>query len=163
MQTSRVWVKHRANKFVPALARQKGQCIYSDELNERHGGMRRYFWLLDFNAQLIYEPFGWHDEWYVDFVLFTMEDSGRAKTYSVRDMEVDLVVQGMGPTYRIIDLDKFGDRLLSHEFALAETATVLCSVQRFVDSFLHKGAPWPPPLIQPFFSALHHYETPEKG
>ncbi len=42
--------------------------------------------------------------------------------YSIRDMEIDIIVEGMGPTYRIIDRDRFGARLLAGEFTTGRCA-----------------------------------------
>ena len=55
-----------------------GRVLMRDELAGPHRGPRRVFWLLDEGVQLIYEPFGWIDEWYVDVVRIQArrDDSG---------------------------------------------------------------------------------------
>lgn len=75
----------------------------------------------------------------------------------MRDLEIDIVVEGMGPTYRLIDLERFGARVASGEYTPAEAANTLARTQAFLDTFLHRGAPWPPPTIVPFFSVVHRY------
>lgn len=147
-----VVVRHRASEYRDVAAMRVGAVLYADERHEQHGGWRRYFWLLDHQAQLVYEPFGWADEWYVDIVSIAREDGEAGAVYTVRDMEIDIVVEGMGPTYRLIDLERFGARVAAGEFTPTEAADALARTQAFLDAFLHRGAPWPPPAIIPFFS-----------
>lgn len=147
-----VVVRHRASAYRDVAAMRVGTVLYADERHEQHGGWRRYFWLLDHQAQLVYEPFGWADEWYVDIVSIAREDGEAGAIYTVRDLEIDIVVEGRGPTYRLIDLEKFGARMVAGEFTPAEAADALARAQTFLDAFLHRGAPWPPPAIMPFFS-----------
>ena len=134
-----------------------GTVLYTDHLPYSPVGRRRVFWLLDYDVQMVYEPFGWVGEWYIDLVQVRTIREGQRVLHHVRDMEVDIIVENMGPVYRIIDLEKLGARALADEFTLAEVATVLHATQRFLDAFLHRGAPWPPPEIRPYFSPTHRY------
>ena len=61
------------------------------------------------------------------------------------------------PTYRLIDLERFGQRARAGEFTLAEVAEVLHKTQAFLDAFLHRGVSWPPPPIRGLFSPTHEY------
>jgi hypothetical protein len=65
----------------PAI--RAGAVLMRDELDGQHTGPRRVFWLLDEGIQLIYEPFGWVDEWYVDMVRIEARRDGGQLTYHV--------------------------------------------------------------------------------
>ncbi|TDC79020.1 hypothetical protein [Streptomyces hainanensis] len=150
-------VAFRDHGFTPVAARLIDNLLYSDQIYHRHDGPRRYFWLIEEDVQLVYEPFGWRNEWYVDVVSFVSEDRGGLPLFTVHDRYLDLVVEGMGPTYRAVDLDEAGEALVSgslnaHELRLALTAT-----QRFTDAYLHRGAVFPPPAVARAFSADHDY------
>jgi hypothetical protein len=154
--TAPVLVRHRIHDR-PVPARRWGTVLFSDEVYHRHAGPRRYFWLLGEDVQLVYEPFGWHDEWYVDLVSVSESDSGETACYTVSDELVDIVVESMGPTYRIIDLDEIADALASGRVTGGQLGRTLASAQRFLDRYLHRGARFPPPQIAPFFASDHRY------
>ncbi|HXT94234.1 MAG TPA: hypothetical protein VN714_33795 [Trebonia sp.] len=149
-------VRHRIHDQ-PVPARRWGTVLFSDEVYHRHAGPRRYFWLLGEDVQLVYEPFGWRDEWYVDLVSVSESDSDGAYCYTVSDELVDIVVEGTGPAYRIIDLDEIGDALATGRVTAAQLGRTLASAQRFLDRYLHRGARFPPPQIAPFFAPDHEY------
>lgn len=73
-----------------------GRVLMRDELVGPHRGLRRVFWLLDEGVQLIYEPFGWIDEWYVDVVRIQARRDDGQLTYHVTDEYADIIVEGMG-------------------------------------------------------------------
>lgn len=151
-----VLVRHRIHDE-PVPARRWGTVLFSDEVYHRHAGPRRYFWLLGEDVQLVYEPFGWRDEWYVDLVSVSENDSGGTACYTVSDELVDIVVEGTGPAYRIIDLDKIGGALAGGQVTGARAGRTLASAQRFLDRYLHRGARFPPPQIAPLFAPDHQY------
>jgi len=152
-----VSVQHRRNAFMGAKGFRVGSLLYMDEVHLTNSGPRRLFWLLDYGVQLVYEPFGWSNEWYVDLVEITLAGTADAPVYHVRDMAIDIVVEGMGPTYRIIDLDEFGAAITSGVITATEAQDVLRRTQSFLDAFLHRDAPWPPPQVVPLFSPTHVY------
>ncbi|MET7338729.1 hypothetical protein [Nonomuraea sp. NPDC005650] len=141
----------------PVPARMSGTVLYSDQLYWRHRGPRRYFWLVEEDLQLIYEPFGWRDEWYVDVVSFERSEHDGSPLFTVHDRYLDFVVEGMGPTYRALDLDEAGEALLDGMLTPADLARALSAAQRFVDSYLHRGATFPPPPVKELFSPDHRY------
>ncbi len=143
----------------PVQAFLAGDVLYSDQVYYRHHGPRRYFWLLAENVQFVYEPFGWRDEWYVDLVSISRQELGGTPWYLIRDEYVDIVVEGMGPAYRILDLDEAGDALLTGQTSSAALAATLTSAQRFLERYLHRGAPFPPAQIASLFSADHDYPS----
>jgi hypothetical protein len=61
----------------------------------------------------------------IDLVQIQSAQAAQGLIHHVRDMEVDIVVEGMGPTYRLIDLERFGQRALAGELTVAEVAEVL--------------------------------------
>lgn len=128
-----------------------------DESCRKTGGQRRYFWLVDEGIQLVYEPFGWLNQWYVDIVRVEEYSSVSGKLFRVTDEYIDLVIEGMGPTYRILDLDEFAAALTAHRLNGRQAEHALVCVQEFTDRYLHRGAPFPPPQVASFFSADHQY------
>jgi hypothetical protein len=152
-----VVVLHRSGGSPHVAVARVDNVLYTDQLKFSPLGARRVFWLLDYDAQIVYEPFGWTNEWYIDLVQIQSVQAAQGLIHHVRDMEVDIVVEGMGPTYRLIDLERFGQRALAGELTVAEVAEVLHKTQAFLDAFLHRGAPWPPPPIRAVFSPTHEY------
>jgi hypothetical protein len=156
LELGRVSVQWRDHAFRPRRAWRSGTVLFRDEADPRigPGEVRRFFWLLDVGMQLIFEPFEWPGEWVVDVVTIT---EPRPNLFHVRDMALDVIVEGMGPTYRMLDLDDVARRLASGVFSIQEAADVLTRAETFVDTYLHRKAPWPPPQIRPFFSSEHRY------
>lgn len=152
-----VVVRHLAVGLPDQSAVPVGSVIYADLAASPYGAGRRLYWLPDYGVQVVYEPWGWRGEWYVDLVDIVREEGPGLDVYRVRDLDVDIVVEGMGPTYRLIDLEVFARRAVVGEFAPGDVERVLVRLQVFLDAFLHRGASSPPPAIVPFFSLTHHY------
>jgi hypothetical protein len=153
-----VLVAHRANGFHPGPAARRGSLLVSDLVSRRHAGPRRVFWLLGEDVQLVWEPFGWRKEWYIDIVAVEESRTGRdQRLYTVTDRYIDVVVQDMGPTYRMLDLDEAGEALLSGDLTPRQLATAMKAAQRFIDRYLHRGRTFPPPQMSPWFAADHRY------
>lgn len=131
-----------------------GHVVISDETRHGNAGLRRYFWLLEHGAQMVYEPFGWKEEWKIDIVEFAHDAPGRI---TVRDLMVDLVVEGMGPTYRMLDLDELAAAISARTATAEDAALALTTAQAFLESFLHRRAEFPPPEIRRWYSADHRY------
>jgi hypothetical protein len=153
---SAAFVESRIHEWKPVPAVLVDRVLMRDETYWRHDGPRRYYWLLDEGVQLVYEPFGWRGEWYVDVVSFAPR-ADPEPTYRVTDRYIDLVVEGMGPTYRMLDLDELAEAVAAGALDAPEAGRALVNAQRFVDNYLHRGAPFPPPQIRPHFSAEHRY------
>lgn len=134
-----------------------GNVLYSDQIYYRHAGPRRYFWLLSEGVQLIYEPFGWEHEWYIDLVSIRRFDSPRGPLFRVHDRLIDIVVEGDGPTYRIIDLEEAAEALTSGIITAQALAEVLTATQNFLDRYLHRRATFPPAAIRSMFFHDHTY------
>ncbi len=151
-----VLVQHRLYEQ-PVAAVLTGDVLYSDQIHFGNAGPRRYFWLVQENVQLVYEPFVMRNEWYVDLVSVTVKEVDRTRCFVIRDEYVDVVVEGMGPTYRVLDLDEAADALAAGVMSQARLAAVLTDTQQFLERYLHRGATFPPGQIGPLFSADHCY------
>ena len=156
-QAEAVAVAWRMHDWQAHPAIRVGGVLMRDELAGPHRGPRRVFWLLDEGVQLIYEPFGWIDEWYVDVVCIQARRDDGQLVYHVTDEYADIIVEGMGPAYRMIDLDQLADAMSAASIDTARAAEALRCAQRFVDRYLHRGGPFPPPQIRGFFASDHRY------
>ncbi|OPF81396.1 hypothetical protein VT50_0210010 [Streptomyces antioxidans] len=152
-----VTVLHRHWPDAPADGVRIGDVLMCDVDYPRHAGIRRYFWLLTYGVQLVYEPFGWAHDWYVDIVSFQRGRIDGIESITVHDRELDVVVEGHGPTYRLIDMDELADALERGKLTPAEAARALRDAQGFLEAFLHRGAPFPPPQLEQWFDAGHDY------
>jgi hypothetical protein len=151
-------VTHRIHPGRARSAFRAGEVVFSDEPNyHHHTGPRRYFWLLDTSVQLVYEPFGWCDEWYVDLVDIAVYREDGIEHFVVTDLYLDLVVEGVGPVYRILDLDELGAAMRDGALPVEAGANVLNRAQRFLDRYVHRGKVFPPSEITRWFSATHNY------
>jgi predicted RNA-binding protein associated with RNAse of E/G family len=155
--TAPALVAQRIYDFEPVAATLVGDLLYSDQEYWRHAGKRRCFWLLEEDVQLVYEPFGWHGEWYVDLVSFERTEQDGLPLFTVRDQYLDVVVEGMGPTYRLIDLDEAAAALVSGELSASQLARTMVKAQEFTDRYLHRGAVFPPPALRDLFDPGHRY------
>jgi hypothetical protein len=152
-----VLLEHRHWPDEPQHGVRVGDLLMCDSPYPRHAGPRRYFWLMTYGVQLVYEPFGWEREWYVDVVTITAGRRDGDECFRIDDATIDLVVEGHGPTYRILDLDELADHVDSGAVAPHAAGSALRDAQRFLDAFLHRGAPFPPPVMQRWFDEQHDY------
>ncbi len=109
--------------------------------------MVRHYILLQESVKLMYQPWGWKNQWYVDLIDLHWLD---ANTLQLDDLWVDVIVEGNGPTYRIIDLEEMADAFLSHQVSVETMHAPLHNLQKFLDNHLHGGKDFPPAVIQPF-------------
>ena len=108
----------------------------------------RHYVLLHEGVKLMYEPWGWKDRWYIDLIDVRWMDADRLE---LDDLWVDVIVEGNGPTYRIIDLEELADALSSGKVSVQTIAEPLRRLQRFLDDHLHGGKDFPPAALQPFY------------
>jgi hypothetical protein len=153
-----VLVQHRLYDQ-PVAAVLTGDVLYSDQVFFGNAGPRRYFWLVQESVQLVYEPFVMHNEWYVDLVSISRQEVGGTRCFFIQDEYVDVIVEGMGPTYRILDLDEAADALTAGAMSQERLAATLAGTQRFLERYLHRGATFPPSQIRSLFSADHRYPS----
>ena len=68
------------------------------------------------------------------------------------DLDIDIIIEGNGPTYRMIDLEEFGDALVANERNIVKRQVALHRLQQFLDEHLHGSKDFPPTSIRPFMS-----------
>jgi len=110
----------------------------------------RHFILLQEAVKLMYEPWGWKERWYIDLVGVRWIDD---QTLVLEDLYIDLIVEGSGPAYRIIDLNDLADALIEGKVNVETMAEPLHRLQRFLDDHLHGGKDFPPAAIRPFLDS----------
>lgn len=137
-----ITIRSRLGDF-PGLANE--QVAIFDRHDPRAGRVVRHYILLNEAVKLMYEPWGWIDRWYVDLVGIRWADAG---TLELEDLFVDVIVEGNGPTYRIIDLEELADALLDGKVSVETMHEPLHRLQRFLDDHLHGGKDFPPRAIR---------------
>lgn len=114
----------------------------------RTGQLRqdRSYLLLDEGIQMSCPPgfaehhAGW---WYVDLVEITEAST----QVTVMDQYLDVIVGPPGHSYRILDMDEFGDAIAAGELPAEKAVEGLRKFQRFIDTYLNRlgdaEAAWP--------------------
>ena len=93
----------------------------------------------------MYEPWGWKNEWYIDVVRI---DWQTPESITLHDLLVDIIVEGDGPTYRMIDLDEVARDIRDGTSDPSTLADALETAQRFLDRHLHKAKDFPPRILR---------------
>ena len=125
-----------------------GEIAFFDDATDSGSGVPiRHYVLLQEGVKLMYEPWGWRDEWYADIVRV---ESVRPDRIRLVDLYVDVIVEAEGPAYRVIDLDDLANAAATGVMRPDEVATTLRQLQRFVDGHLHRGRDFPPQSIRPY-------------
>lgn len=109
-----------------------------DKLEVYPGAPRqqRAYLLLDESVQLqqpawfVDHP-GW---WYVDLVDITETD----RTIQVTDQKIDIIIGPPGYPYRMLDLDEFGQAIMTGRLSPSDGARMLAATQAFLDRHLHR-------------------------
>lgn len=121
--------------------------FFDDAADSTTTSLIRHFVLLKQGVKLMYEPWGWRKEWYADIV--QVEHIGD-DTIKLVDLYVDVIVEGDGPTYRVIDLDDLASAVATGAIEPDHLATALRQLHGFVDGYLHRGRDFPPRCIRPY-------------
>ncbi len=127
--------------------RTDGVVAAFDHAYEPGGPVMRHYLLLDESVKLMHEPWGWRDCWQADLVAIGWADDA---TIDLDDLYIDVIVEGNGPTYRMIDLDDLADALASGKVCGRTLHEPLRGLQRFLDAHLHGGKDFPPRCLRPF-------------
>lgn len=107
----------------------------------------RHYLLLDESVKLMHEPWGWQNRWYADLVRIERINDA---VITVTDLCLDVIIEGTGPTYRVIDLEDFADALVTGRIQADGLRDPLYKLQRFLDNHLHGGKDFPPSSIRRF-------------
>jgi predicted RNA-binding protein associated with RNAse of E/G family len=118
---------------------------YFDREDDRTGEVVRHYVLIEQGIKLMHEPWGWKDSWYADVVQIDQSENAM----SLRDLYVDIVIEGNGPTYRLLDLPELVDAHARDEIETSEFHYALRSLHAFVDGHLHRRKDFPPTIIRP--------------
>ena len=120
---------------------------FFDCFDKKSGKMIRHFVLLQYGVKLMFEPWGWKNEWYGDFIDITCRSDS---VLDLDDLYLDIIIQGNGPTYRIIDAEELADAFEKGKIFSEKLCLVLRNLQKFVDDHLHQGRDFPPRKILPY-------------
>ncbi|MEK5057290.1 hypothetical protein BK126_16790 [Paenibacillus sp. FSL H7-0326] len=112
-----------------------------DELSRKV--IRHYILILE-GVKIMHEPWGWANEWYVDLIDIKLNDAEMVLT----DLYIDIVVEGNGPTYRLIDLEEYADAVSQGLIDMKDMNKHLTQVQMFLENYLHRGKVFPPKQIE---------------
>ena len=141
----------RAIKIISRLGEIDGftdeNIAYFDLYDSKAGKVIRHFILLDKYIKLMYEPWGWKDEWYADLINIEYINSSEIK---ITDLYIDIVIDGNGPTYRMIDFEDVVKALINGEIKAVDLEKPFMKLQEFLDNHLHKGLDFPPAVIKSF-------------
>jgi len=118
---------------------------YFDRYDAKADRVVRHFVLLHESAKLMFEPWGWKGQWYVDIVRVIREAED---TIRLQDLYIDVIVDGDGPAYRIIDLDDLARTIDDGTIAHTDVVAALHAVQQFLDNHLHRHRDFPPEAIR---------------
>lgn len=93
----------------------------------------------------MFEPWGWKGQWYVDIIRVIRE---AADTIRLQDLYIDVIVDGGGPAYRIIDLDDLARAIDDGTIVHTDLVSALHATQQFLDNHLHRHRDFPPEAIR---------------
>jgi hypothetical protein len=121
------------------------EIVYFDTFDDEANKKIRHFILLNEGIKLMYEPWGWKNEWYADLIKVERHNEHMVELF---DMYIDIIIEGNGPTYRIIDLEEYADAVTGGNIPLNEIKPHFIQLQLFLDNYLHRGRVFPPKLIK---------------
>ncbi|MEW6750643.1 MAG: DUF402 domain-containing protein, partial [Candidatus Latescibacterota bacterium] len=123
--------------------------FFDDSSDTSTGTPMRHFVLLDRGVKLMHEPWGWTKEWYADIVRVDRAADGAVE---LTDLCIDVIIEGYGPAYRVIDLDDLADAASSGALSPSDLDLALRHLQRFLDECLHRGRDFPPACIRSYLA-----------
>lgn len=121
-----------------------GDLVYFDA-QWKSGPCRNYF-LPRYCVQFAYRPWGDGEPAYLAWYVHLVEPrpDPAAGIWRLIDRELDLIVEPDLQTYRVIDLEEFGQTLQAGDLDPAAAARLLANLQQFLDDYLHGGGKFPP-------------------
>ena len=136
-------------QIISRLGEINGYCneeiAYFDKYDDKALKIVRHFILLNEGMKLMFEPWGWKNEWYIDLIKIKWNDEN---TLEFIDQYIDIIVEGNGPTYRIIDFEDYANAIIENKISTEEIKAQFIQIQNFLDNYLHRGKIFPPKSIQ---------------
>ena len=120
------------------------EIVFFDRYDEKAVKNIRHFLLINEGFKLMYEPWGWKNEWYVDLVKINWHNEN---TVEFIDQYIDIIIEGNGPTYRIIDFEDYANAIINKKITVDEIKHQFIQIQNFLDGYLHRGKIFPPKII----------------
>ncbi|MCX5758007.1 MAG: hypothetical protein NTU83_05800, partial [Candidatus Hydrogenedentes bacterium] len=128
--------------------RANGLFYFDFETNEAKA--IRFFVLPEECVMLVHRPwppdFAPYTEWLVHLVDAYAQDEER-RVWQVVDREIDIIVEHDLQTYRLIDLNDYGEAIADGRLSLDDARRLLIALQAFLDKYLHGGGLFPPAEI----------------
>ncbi|MCM3126930.1 MULTISPECIES: DUF402 domain-containing protein [unclassified Paenibacillus] len=121
------------------------EVAFFDRFDELSNKVIRHYILIHEGVKIIHEPWGWTNEWYVDLVDIKMNNDAEIV---LTDLYIDIVIEGNGPTYRLIDLEEYADAVSQGLICTKDMNKHLTQVQLFLEKYLHRGKVFPPKQIE---------------
>jgi len=95
----------------------------------------------------------WPDEIrpYMEWFVHLADILGRGQdpeVLEVVDREIDIIIEQDLQTYRIIDLEDFGNALADGRISTQDADRLLKATQTFLDDYLHGGGKFPPEIVK---------------
>ena len=123
------------------------EIVYFDRFDVKSDKVIRHFILMNEGVKIMFEPYGWKNEWYVDLIKIKQcEDD----TLELADMYIDIIVEGNGPRYRIVDLEEYAEGVFEGKITLMEMKNQMLQVQKFLNKYLHHENGFPPEIIRKY-------------
>ncbi len=98
-----------------------------------------------------------HVEWLVHIVDIVERDPGRG-IWQIIDREIDITIEKDLQTYKILDLEDFGEAISERRILPRDAYRLLRDTQGFLDTHLHGGPKFPPQETLPL---LEEAPTPQ--
>jgi hypothetical protein len=128
--------------------RAQGFLYFDFETPERKA--IRFFVFPEKCVMLVHRPwpvaFAPYTEWLVHLVSAKAEDRQQL-AWKVVDREIDVIVEPDLQTYRVIDLNDFGEAVAKGRIMPEDVRRLLTALQVFLDDYLHGGGRFPPAEI----------------
>jgi predicted RNA-binding protein associated with RNAse of E/G family len=138
-------------KILSRLGENTGYCnndiAFFDKYDDKAFKNIRHFLLINEGIKLMFEPWGWKNEWYIDLIQIIWHNEN---TLEYIDKYIDIVIEGNGPTYRIFDFDDYADAIIDKKISLEEIKEHFVQIQNFLDNYIHNGKIFPPEKIKKF-------------
>jgi hypothetical protein len=121
------------------------EVAYFDMFDEKSNKEIRHYILLKEGIKLMYEPWGWKNRWYADLISIEVVSPEIIK---LEDKYIDIIVEGDGPVFKIIDLEDYAVALEAGSVSVQETKGLFINLQLFLDNHFQRKFDFPPAVIK---------------